>query len=493
MTKRQAASPAPGLLEAYAKAFDDLFGKLNQREAFRRYLEGLLLPAERTKTLTALANAEPIVGAQAAAVQALQWFLTESTWDAQAVTTRRVELLRADPATAPDAAGVLVIDETGDRKWGTETAHVGRQYLGSIGKVDNGVVSVTSVWADARVYYPLAVEPFTPKQHFPRGMADPAYRTKPQIAVDLVTQAVSEGVPFRAVVADSFYGENDTFRTGLAGLGVGYVLALKPSHAWWAPVGTVNSLEEVARTAAWEEADAPGDWQPVERSFRDGHTERWWALAVTVGPYGPGKRHRAVIATTDPATLPEHATWYLLTNLLAPGVAPAAASDLPVADVAEVVRLYGVRNWVEQGYKQVKGALGWNAYQVRKDHAIRRHWALVCCAFAFCWWADSHDQAVDADGETPPHVIIPTAASGPTAAALETPTAVGEKSAGSIARTAGAPPAGVVAGGATPRASVVGAVDHARALLARLVDAAPATGAASLARLGRRRPSHSAL
>src|SRR5215208_602195 len=190
MTKRQAATPAPGPLEAYAAAFDDLFERRNQREAFRRYLEGLLLPAERNKTLTALANAEPIVGAQQPRVQSLQWFLSESTWDAAAVEARRVELLRRDPATAPDADGVLVIDETGDRKWGTKTAHVGRQYLGSIGKVDSGVVTVSSLWADARVYWPVAVEPFTPKQHFPGGSGDPAYRTKPQIALTLVAEAV---------------------------------------------------------------------------------------------------------------------------------------------------------------------------------------------------------------------------------------------------------------------------------------------------------------
>src|SRR5436309_15370920 len=182
MTQRQPVPPAPGALEDYATHFDALFSQANQRHAFRQYLEGLLLPAERNKTLTALANAEPIIGAQQPGVQALQWFLSESTWDVNAVTTRRVELLRADPATAPDATGVLVIDETGDRKWGTKTAHVGRQYLGSSGKVDNGVVSVTSLWADAQVYSPLVVEPFTPKPHFPLGMKDPAYRTKPQIA-----------------------------------------------------------------------------------------------------------------------------------------------------------------------------------------------------------------------------------------------------------------------------------------------------------------------
>ncbi|MDP9426131.1 MAG: hypothetical protein M3P37_08880, partial [Actinomycetota bacterium] len=52
-----------------------------------------------------------------------------------------------------------------------------------------------------------------------------------------------------------------------------------------------------------------------------------------------------------------------------------------------VVRLYGLRMWVEQSYKQVKQALGWAQYQVRSDAAIRRHWQLVCCAFSFCWWS----------------------------------------------------------------------------------------------------------
>ena len=40
------------------------------------------------------------------------------------------------------------MDETGDRKDGKATAHVGKQYLGGIGKIDNGVVSVSSLWVD---------------------------------------------------------------------------------------------------------------------------------------------------------------------------------------------------------------------------------------------------------------------------------------------------------------------------------------------------------
>ena len=79
MTKRRAIPTAPEPLEAYARRFDDLLGKSNQRDEFRHYLEGLLLPSERNKTLTGLANTEPYVGAQHPRAQGMQWFLSEST------------------------------------------------------------------------------------------------------------------------------------------------------------------------------------------------------------------------------------------------------------------------------------------------------------------------------------------------------------------------------------------------------------------------------
>jgi len=113
----------------------------------RAYLQGLLLPRDRNKTLTALAGAEPLVGAQHRAVQGLQCFLSESTWEADKVNQRRLELLGGDPATRPHAQGVLVIDDSGDRNDGRHPAHVARQYLGSVGTTDNGIVAVTSLWA----------------------------------------------------------------------------------------------------------------------------------------------------------------------------------------------------------------------------------------------------------------------------------------------------------------------------------------------------------
>jgi hypothetical protein len=354
------------------------------------------------------------------------------------VTARRLELLRADPVMAPHAGGVLIVDETGDRKDGEKTAHVGRQYLGNRGKIENGVVAVGSVWADEGVYYPLAVEPYTPERWFAAGKADPAFRTKPQIALALVDQALAAEWPFRAVVADCLYGEHHGFTRGLAQRGVPYVVALKPSHAWWAPVAAIGAVWEVAAAGGWVSPEQPGAWQAVPRSYRDGHAETWWALEGIAGPYGPDRGRRLVIATVDPATRPEAATWYLATTL-----------PLAEADGAAIVRLYGLRNWVEQQYKQVKHSLGWSQYQVRSDAAMRRHWALVQGAFAFCWWAETHAPAA-----TPPPAD-PTASRRP-----------GERGGkGGAPRCGVAPALALLASGVAAGAGMVGAGHAPVALL----------------------------
>ena len=230
MTRRVPCPPAPGPLEGYAARFDDLFGALAQRRGFREYLAGLLAPRDRNKTLTALAGAEPVAGAQHPAVQRLQFFLSESRWDPDEVNERRLGLLLADPATAPHDGGVLVLDDSGDRKDGTKTAHVGRQWLGRYGKTDNGVVTVTTVWADERLYYPVHAVPYTPAGHFAKGRSDPAFRTKLAIGADLAVRARSAGFAFRAVAADSAYGDQDGFRRELAEAGLPFVMALRPRH-----------------------------------------------------------------------------------------------------------------------------------------------------------------------------------------------------------------------------------------------------------------------
>ena len=159
------------------------------------------------------------------------------------------------------------------------------------------------------------------------------------------------GVPFRAVVADSFYGEDRGFERSLEKLGVGYVLTLKKSHCWWHLEGTIGALWQAAEAAGWKDVHEPGDWTKVMRRFRDGHTEGWWALEVEAGPYGTERAQRALVVTPDPEELPYLATWYLITNLPAPGSEREVESDPAPASIAEVVRLYGLRMWVEQCYK----------------------------------------------------------------------------------------------------------------------------------------------
>jgi hypothetical protein len=160
----------------------------------------------------------------------------------------------------------------------------------------------------------------------------------------------------------------------------------------WARDAGAHTPVDAARALAWDGPDDPGDWRPVTRTFRDGHAETWWAADARLGAWGPDGARRLVVATADPAALPDKATWYLVTNLPRPGGPREPGSPHPAAGLAEIVRLYGIRNWTGQGYKQVKDELGWADFQVRSDIAIRRHQVLVNCAFSFCWatWFGDH-------------------------------------------------------------------------------------------------------
>jgi len=265
---------------------------------------------------------------------------------------------------------------------------VAHQYLSSVGRIANGIVSVSSVWADERLYYPLHIEPYEPVERLPRGKADPTFRTKPQKGVELVERAREANIPFGVVVADSVYGESPNFEGQLWKAKVPYVLSLRPHKGRWAEVEAAHTPEEAARRLRWGSPEDPGEWKAIVRRFRDGHEERWWAAEVqTLVGYGPEESVRLVAVSTDPSTLPANSSWYLTTNLPAPSSTRAQESELSPADLEEVVRLYGLRMWVEQSYRQIKGELGFSDFQVRSDEAIRRHWQLIFCAFSFCWWA----------------------------------------------------------------------------------------------------------
>ena len=261
--------------------------------------------------------------------------------------------------------------------------------------------------------------------------------------------------------------DQDGFRAELAEAGLPFVMALKPRRGAWAYGPDAHTPVDAARSLAWDGPDNPGDWQAVTRTFRDGHAQTWYAADATLGWWGPDGARRLVVATADPATLPDKATWYLVTNLPRPGGPREQGSLHPAADLAEITRIYGIRHWIEQSYKQVKDELGWADFQVRSDTAIRRHQALVNCAFSFCWAAWFHDH--------PPRHEPAAPRSRP--------------SRGESGATGRHPPASaIVAAGTTRDTRLAFPLDRAAALVASMVHSAPAAAAPSLNDLGRGRP-----
>ena len=468
MTKRLACPPAPGPLEDYAAQFDALFGSLAQRRGLRDYLQGLLLPRDRNKTLTALAGAEPVLGAQHAAVQGLQFFLSESAWDHERVNQRRLELLLGDPATRPHEGGVLVIDDTGDRKDGRHTAHVARQYLGSVGKTDNGIVAVTSLWADERVYWPAHVVPYTPAPQLPKGRRDAAFGTKPQLAAELVGAARQAGIGFRAVVADCFYGDNPGFIEALGQAGVAWVLAVKPRKGVWAPADQAHTPHEAAHGLAWQSPEEPGDWTPVVRGSATG-TPRPGGRPTPRCPRPAGAPTSASGSWRPPPTRPGCPS-------APPGIWPPTCPAPPAAPAGAHGKGCRPPTW-PSWCACTACATGWSTATSSSKAswagptsrsvltAIRRHWQLVCCAFSFCWqaWFTEHPaQPVPVD----PATVAPAGAQrGET---TRPPNQLGNDDR-------------LLAERASPSAGVASPVEHAAALLASVVASAPAGPAATAA------------
>ncbi len=471
MTVRHPCPEAPGALEAYAQRFDDGFGTLAQRRAFRAYLQGLLLPRDRNKTLTALAETEPVVGAQHPGRPAIAVLPVGGHLGRAALNARLAGLL-ADPATRPHADGVLVVDDTGDRKDGTKTAHVARQYLGVLGKVDNGIVAVTSLWADERVYYPLHVEPYTPAPRLPKGKHDPAFRTKPRIAVELVARAAPACPSGRRWPTAS-----TATTTRSRGVAPGpSALRARPQalEGAWVREGAARHAGGGRPAPAVGGADplrgAFGRLARVVRRYRDGHREVWWATEPRFAGCQPEGPVRLVVATTDPTTLPH-------LDHLVPGDEPATpgrrarrAAPFAPADLAPSCACTASGTGSSKATSRSSAKNGWGDFQVRTDRAIR-HWALVGCAFSFCWrvWFTTLEATWPA---RPPA----------TRGATEPPRHPGGRGKrrgrprGAPTGDAAAPPPGsaLLAGRAPPSAQLARALDQSVAHLARLGQVHPA-------------------
>ncbi len=221
------ASPAPlPELEAFLSTFQVRFRRPEGEAALERYLTGLLteLPNKNCDTL-----AEAVPGTSK---QRLQEFLTNMPWDEPDLNRQRVEKLIAE---ATVGNGVLIFDDTGFAKQGKASVGVARQYSGTLGKVGNCQVAVTCCYSDPQASWPVAVRLYLPQDwtdaperlRRARVPAEVTFQTKPQIALALLDQARTWGVPHRCVVADADYGDNPNFLAGLEARRARYVVAVR--------------------------------------------------------------------------------------------------------------------------------------------------------------------------------------------------------------------------------------------------------------------------
>ena len=132
----------------------------------------------------------------------------------------------------------VVIDETGDRKKGKKTDYVARQYLGSIGKIDNGIVSVNAYGVYCNITFPLIVKAFKPKGTL---KASDKYQTKIELAAEIITELIEEGFNIKLVLADSLYGESSQLLSKLAEHKLDYVVAIRSNR----PLARIRKLGKV--------------------------------------------------------------------------------------------------------------------------------------------------------------------------------------------------------------------------------------------------------
>lgn len=339
MVQPRAAKPTIRFIDEYCEPYRDLFIEVRSFEAFKHLHAGMISEVKR-KSLPAIAKVTGLPNSQS-----LQHFLCESPWSVAALRERRLELILQAVA---GRKLTLIIDETGDRKKGRTTDYVKRQYLGNLGKVDNGIVAVTAYGLIENMTLPLSFEVYKPKE---RLQPEDTYRTKPEIAASMIRELRALGFTFDLVLADSLYGESGSnFVNVLHQLSLPYALAIRSNHAVWLP------KEQRVRHNRWRE---------YTRTFSDSTSEQRYIREIV---YGRRRTTRFWQLTTDKETLPSVSTWMVMTHI--EGITYQQVGDL-----------YGLRNWVEYGLKQSKNELGWADFRVTHYEQIERWWEIVMSAY----------------------------------------------------------------------------------------------------------------
>ena len=354
-------------LEGLHRRIGGRFARAEQRSRSLAYLKALLSPVERKNGWQV---AEQIGEAAPDGVQRL---LNAAHWDADGV---RDDLQAYVVERLGDEEAVLVVDETGFLKKGDKSVGVQRQYCGTAGRIENSQVGVFLCYAsskgaalvDRALYLPKDWA-LHPARRAEAGVPSSVrFRTKPELARDLLGGAIKAGVPFRWVTGDSVYGSDRQLR-----------LFLEQQERWFVLAVPCNELLMYGGPE-YQRADALAAAVP---------DDAWQRLSVGEGAKGPRLYDWALVGLWRLQLTPEQRQWghYLLVRRSVEK--PEGLAYYVVfcpreqARMQTLSRVAGSRWHVEGCFESAKGECGLDQYEVRKWDAWHRHITLALLALAF--------------------------------------------------------------------------------------------------------------
>jgi SRSO17 transposase len=374
-------------LDRYLDAFAPQFGPPANRTHARRFVQGLLHGGERR-------NTENIAQAmEGGPVRSLQSFITTGAWDAADVLIQLRRLLLAELA---DEDAAINADETGFPKKGTKSVGVKRQYSGTLGRTDNCQIGVFLNYCSAKGHSFLDRRLFLP----PEWADDPQrrqaagvpesviFRTKPQLALEMVAQAVAEGIRFRWVGGDSVYGDSPDFVQGVRQLQKWYVVDSSADARVWTEEPNVIPADQRPRRGGrpCTQPIVEGESSRVDAVVAALPANAWRRMSVGEGSPGPRLYEYAQVwVWFSEEGMPGPRERLLVRRSLGQNAEVKyhrsnAPAEVPLEKLAEV---RGRRWTIEEDIQCGKGECGLDEYETRGWLGWHHHTALSLMALAF--------------------------------------------------------------------------------------------------------------
>ena len=386
-------------LAAYHAHFAAAFVRPEQAWWAEMYLHGLLSNAPRK-------SIEPMALTLGLPIRPMQHFIGQSAWRTAPILDRHQALLAQ---SLGEDDGVYLLDESGMLKQGDESAGVGRQYCGSVGKVANCQVGVYLGYASRKGYTLLDAQLFVPEAWFDDAQAakrtqtsmpaDLAFLTKPQIAVLLLSRALARGsLGARWLAADALYGDSPAFRDRVAELGLWYFTAVACTTLIWRrqPALFIPPYRGKGRKPRRQQLKTPSN-RPyrVDELLTRLPKTAWVRTTIKEGSKGPIVCDLAFVRMTEAREgLPGPRLWLIIRrNVADPSDVRFYLSNAPEdVAMAELARLVGMRWPVELAFEEGKGEVGMDHYEVRSWDGWHHHMVLVLLAHHFLVWMRLHWQ-----------------------------------------------------------------------------------------------------